>query len=280
VASSTFASQSTLCAADTLAGAQSTIASGDDEIQDLCTTFASSKAHSKEGYGFLEDDHKRYYLYPTLNDAHTLNVDEPASLDNLLRRTYQPPLNRRQRYTLALTLASSFVQLWESSWLPPASWSRCDICFPRDADHSDTILLDRPFLSRRLTSSSTKQPDQANSPSGIPFLGVLLLELCFGSLVEEAPTRQQYPSQDPAMSQFFDQLVAVEWLREVGDEAGPDYAEAATWCLIGSRSLGGGDDWRRMLFEKVVQPLEHCYSYLNPQPMQTNRPPELSSIVR
>ncbi|KAF2730966.1 hypothetical protein EJ04DRAFT_443922 [Polyplosphaeria fusca] len=234
-----------------------------DKIQDLCITLSSSPAldHS---YGFLEDDHKRYHIYPSSIDESHMAANDPVTLDDLLRRKHQPSITRRQRYALALIIASSFVRLSDSAWLPSALWMRSDIAFPRDADNRSIILLDQPYIGRSWSDNENAPASQSKQGEDIPFLGIILLELCFGSLVEEHPRRQAYPFTDANLNQFFDQLVAVEWLRDVVDEAGPDFADAATWCLVGSRSLSTGDDWRRTLYEKVVQPLERCHSYLNP----------------
>ena len=60
-------------------------------------------------------------------------------------------------------------------------------------------------------------------------------------------------------------MAAVEWLREVGDEAGPDYAETVEWCLMGSRTLPDKGKWRGLFYENVVKPLERCNEYLNPE---------------
>jgi hypothetical protein len=59
-------------------------------------------------------------------------------------------------------------------------------------------------------------------------------------------------------------MAAVEWLREVGDEAGPDYAETVEWCLMGSRTLTDKGKWRGVFYENVVRPLERCNEYLTP----------------
>jgi hypothetical protein len=59
-------------------------------------------------------------------------------------------------------------------------------------------------------------------------------------------------------------MAAIEWLREVGDEAGPDYAGAVEWCLMGSRTLADGRKWRGAFYENVIKPLERCNEYLNP----------------
>ncbi|PSN68573.1 hypothetical protein BS50DRAFT_571825 [Corynespora cassiicola Philippines] len=238
------------------------------EIKDLCAVL-EQRSTTKDGYGFLEDDHKRYYIYPTSDDPSALKADDPISLRDLLSSKYHPRLTRRQRYRLALTLASSFVQLWESAWLLSSSFSPTEVLFLRDADNSSVILLDRPYVSRRFVSANNTQPAKQDFQSGITFLGILLLELCWGVLIEEHPGRKNYPTCDAKTSHLFDQLVAVEWLKEVVDEAGVDYSEAATWCLLGSKSLGSGDNWRKLLYENVVQPLERCSSYLGSNTQNT-----------
>lgn len=233
------------------------------EIESLCESLRGDPP-LKIGFGFLEDDHKRYYIYPLPKDAITFKLEDPVTLSDLLKNKHNPPLNRRQRYTLALTLASAFLQLRESAWLNSASWSKADITFFRDANNPSNLVLDCPYVTRSFSSSSGTQSQQEDGVSSIPSLGVLLLELCFGVLIDKHPSRQRCPPGDEKTAPLFDLVAAVDWLREVGDEAGPDYYGATEWCLLGSRSVTGADAWRRLLFEKVVQPLERCHSYLNP----------------
>jgi hypothetical protein len=195
----------------------------------------------------------------------TFTTDKPVTLDDLLRRKYQPPLSRRQRYYLALILASSFLQLRDSSWLPCAAWRKRDISFLRDANNPAILLLDRPYVTRDFSITSTEATHcQLDGVSGIALLGIVLLELCFGTLIEEHPARKRCPLGDDRTRSFFDLLAAVEWLRDVVEEAGPDYSRATGWCLLGSRKAPGGDAWRHLLFENVVKPLESCHGYLNP----------------
>jgi hypothetical protein len=234
-----------------------------DEIQSLCAAF-STKLPQRPCYGFLEDDHKRYYIQSTSSADVAVNIDNAITLDDLLRRKHEPSLSRRQRYRLSLTLASAFLQLRESAWLTSTSWNRRDITFLRDADNTSVLLLDRPYITRDFSADFDEPIKTADGVSSIPCLGILLLELCFGSLIEDHPSRKKCPAGDDKTAPMFDMLAAVEWLRDVGDEAGPDYASAAEWCLLRSRTMTNADAWRRMLFENVVQPLERCHMYLNP----------------
>ncbi len=92
---------------------------------------------------------------------------------------------------------------------------------------------------------------------GFESLGIVLLELCFGRPIETHPCRAQLGS---------DLLAALEWLKDVAEEAGPEYAEAVGWCLIGGRTIsaGRGDGWRTVMSDRVVKPLGVCQSYIVP----------------
>jgi len=61
-------------------------------------------------------------------------------------------------------------------------------------------------------------------------------------------------------------LAALEWLKDVTEEAGPEYADAVAWCLIGGRTIstGRGDGWRKVMSDRVVKPLGQCRGYIAP----------------
>lgn len=240
----------------------SAVSTGSNKIQSLCQAFAAYEAPNT-CYGFLEDEFQRYYVYPSTTEP-CLTLDNPVTLDSLLRREYQQSLNRRQRYCLALIIASSFLQLRKSPWLPSA-WSTSEISFFRDADDANVILLNRPYIERTFSAINTTK-NQPESVSAIALLGIVLLELCFGTLIDEHPIRKKFPPGDERERQVFDQAAAMTWLQDVGDEAGPDYAGATEWCLVKSKTVPSGEAWRQLLFENVVQPLERCAQYLNPLP--------------
>ena len=228
------------------------------EIASLCQSLQNHRP-SDSCLGFLQDDDKRFYVYAQPQTS-TQDVESPVSLDQLLRQSFQPSLNRRQRYSLALALSSSFLQLRPSPWLQ-SPWKKEEIAFFRDPIDSKAILLDKPHITTDFTTSAPASG--TDDRSAFASLGVILLELCFGTIIDTHPVRLKFPAGDELTKPSFDLLAAVEWQREVGEEAGPDYASAVDWCLLRSRKLGSDSDWRRGLLREVVQPLERCHKYLH-----------------
>ncbi len=133
-------------------------------------------------------------------------------------------------------------------------------------DGVEGLLLDTPFVSRDFASVTLPSSTQdVHDVAGITSLGIVLLELCFGRLIEQHPARIKFPTvEDGQINGAFDLLAALEWLKEVNDEAGPEFADSIGWCLAGCRTLSKGSDgaWRRQMLEKVVEPLDRCYKYL------------------
>jgi hypothetical protein len=94
----------------------------------------------------------------------------------------------------------------------------------------------------------------------------MLLELCFGDPIEEHKICQNMPAQTDEMRQLVNYMAAREWLRDVVEEAGPEYFDAVTWFLYyapeSSGADGTEDKWREAMFAKVVEPLKYCHDQL------------------
>ncbi len=216
--------------------------------------------------GFVEDDDIQYSIYYENDPPFSSPLaPSPVSLSTILAGDVKPPLSRRQRYRLSLTLASSFVQLKDSPWLQ-ASWGKDGVHFApgTQAGQEKTLRLDAPFVVRSFSAPTPDRPAAAgHDVAGIASLGIVLLELCFGRPVESHPSRIRFPSAvDAHTKAAFDLIAALEWLKEVNDEAGADYADAVEWCLAGCRALPSDGSWRVLMMERVVVPLEKCFSYL------------------
>ncbi|KAK4452752.1 hypothetical protein QBC34DRAFT_345838 [Podospora aff. communis PSN243] len=244
-------------------------------ITDLCHTLEVSVAPPSnsriEALGYLraEDSDTRFAIHSDL--ARQLLPDHcHIDLSILLRGQAKPSLTRRQRYRLSLVLASSFVQLKDTSWVQ-TPWDKRNVHFP--SSHEGQADLESPFIVSQFKSpgrstgrvstdgASTNDHDVA----GIACLGILLLELCFGRPIENHPSRSALPDGvgGDQIRAAFDLIAALEWLKEANDEAGPDYTEAVEWCLAGCRTLSReGNSWRKHMMERVVEPLERCYQYL------------------
>lgn len=100
--------------------------------------------------------------------------------------------------------------------------------------------------------------------SSLEMLGIVLLELCFGQLLEEQPFRTKHSGSGCGpIERLFDVAAAKEWHGEVEEKAGCEYAVAVGWCLGGMLSTPS-NEWRKEMFQKVVHPLESCYGHLSP----------------
>jgi hypothetical protein len=244
-------------------------------ITDLCHTIEvsvtppSNMSTGPLGYLNTEDEDTRFAIHSDL--ARQLPPDYyHIDLSILLRGLAKPSLTRRQRYRLSLILASSFVQLKDTSWIQ-TPWDKRNVHFP--SSRGGQVDLDSPFIVSQFKGPGrgayrlpTEGPHtNEHDVAGIACLGILLLELCFGCPIENHSSRPALPNGvgGDQLRPALDLIAALEWLNEVNDEAGPDYTEAVEWCLAGCRTLSrDGNSWRKHMVERVVEPLERCYQYL------------------
>ncbi|KAI1759153.1 hypothetical protein GGR53DRAFT_471632 [Hypoxylon sp. FL1150] len=222
-------------------------------IANLCVSLADSTASC---YGFLPHDDCRYYVYKVpRQDTKAL---DSITLDQVLRGRVSKPPNRRQRLALSFILSSSFLQLLSTPWLT-GSWVKADIMFMSDPNEPGVYALDRPHLYRNLAEKDCQKQSDENITNALRRLGIVLLELCFGRLLEDHPCRKKWASVNDENLRFaLDVAAALDWLQEVEGEVGPDYASAVGWCLLATRP----DRWRQDMLRKVVKPLEGCHQCL------------------
>lgn len=231
------------------------------EISNLCTLF---ELPERSCYGYLTNEDCRYYVYDI--SQHSTDAMLSVTLDQILRGEICPLFTRSQRYTLSLIIASTYLQLLDSPWLP-SSPKRVDIHFLRDNEDTALIKLDQPHISQDFTCSLKK--DTSGSVEKHPrfanvldHLGIMLLELCFGRIIDEQPWRKELPAgENDKEKAGFDVLAAREWQCHVNEEAGEDYADAVSWCLGGNRSAPP-EKWRQEMLRKVIQPLQRSRDYL------------------
>jgi hypothetical protein len=234
------------------------------DIVSLCDTIATFRSSLKT-HCCLKGEQCRFAVSPVESPERTADVRDTVSLGNLLRKDSTITLTRRQRYLIALTIASSYLQLHSTPWISP-HWSKKDILFLRDSVNPNRIHLEQPYVSRNFRPDHRSDDDNNHHSDGsLSNLGIMLLELCFGTALEDHELRQKYP-QAVTPNRFLDMAAALEWSPRAVEEAGPEFADAILWCLRNMPGSGQTDDdgmllgnWREELFVKVVQPLKACY---------------------
>ena len=232
-------------------------------ITDLCTTLASLQANSST-LGCLKDTDHQYFIYP-LADAGGEDASlGTVTLEDLLSKKSLIRLTRRQRYSIALTIASSHLHFHGSPWVA-RQWEKKDVLF--HVQNDNVFLTDVPYITKDFpTTPSSPQFSYNIDDHGTSTLGIILLELSFDTPLEEHGFRRNLLTLDGEPNPWLDLTAATQWCDCYAiDETGPEFARAIDWCLRNRTTrLSGGHEqaWREELFTMVVEPLQNCYDQL------------------
>ncbi|KAH6861234.1 hypothetical protein B0T12DRAFT_404359 [Alternaria alternata] len=220
-----------------------------NQIKDLCSTLNTT---SPGPFGFLDEDEYHILIYPGSHSTAVTDIPK-VTLQELLQDPRS--MTRRNRYYLALTLASSFLQLASTPWVS-APLKNNNIVFFKDSVHPDCTIIEHPYI-RCETSGKTTAP----IIEAISSLGIRLLELCFGLPLESTYYRKLLGPGDAVSAPLLDCAAAIQWSKLVSDEAGPEFADAIDWCLRAKECSDG--TWRKDIWTKVVEPLSECHKQVS-----------------
>lgn len=120
-------------------------------ITDFCTTIGTAMKRNSLTLGCLRDAEHSYSVCP-ISHQELEFVEETISLEHLLSKSSPIRLTRRERYCIALTIATSQLQLRDSPWLG-SQWSKNDIFFQRSK--SAGLMGDKPYISCSFYSHPT-----------------------------------------------------------------------------------------------------------------------------
>jgi hypothetical protein len=232
-----------------------------DIIKNLCRTMAHCGMQQGACLGVLVDD-VQGGQYQVRSQPEQKVVAGEITLSEVLKPGHKPRLTRAQRFQIALKVASSHLQLHSTSWAS-RQWEAEDVRFPQTGTAG--ILLDRPFVSASFEDDTPLTPHRPKlADKSFACLGIMLLELLFGTRTEEHELWQQLGIHNAA-DPLFRLMVAKRWADDVEGEAGPEYFSAEGWCLNKSPSTLEGDQWRQDLAHEVVLPLQHCCEWISPK---------------
>jgi hypothetical protein len=209
------------------------------KIQNLCAAIKNG-GHDNTCLGVLVDELKRQNHGLYLVQRSLLDDQAQATIPLTLRLATTGPARRRFKLTrknglqLALTLASSVLQLHKTPWLG-SKWGKDDILFFQGPNGT---LLEQPFISKSfssiqgqtLTSRKLARPFPCVRNEMIFALGVVLIELCLGCPLEEMRTPEDLDDfGNPNV--FTDYMTAQRLVPEVYEEGGGRYGDVVRRCI-------------------------------------------------
>ncbi|KAL8712207.1 MAG: hypothetical protein Q9225_006986, partial [Loekoesia sp. 1 TL-2023] len=210
---------------------------------------------------------------------------EPVSLDCLFPASGTPSRERKffgklsgqQRLRIAVTLAHTVLELYESPWLHD-SWSKSDIYFFCDGlDRYKRPIIDNPYVSRSFKSQAPQEHGPSSAQNAENFysslivnkslfaLGIVLIELALNRSIEDLWAEASHPSTTVSgrgLSTAETYSVATELIDAVYNEQGMQYGYVVQRCLKGefgvqeSMKQLNHDAFRALVYEGVLAPLE------------------------
>jgi hypothetical protein len=238
------------------------------EVNDLCASI--EKMHASR-LGFSLDGKSRLrgaYLIDA-SEIHIPSTDV-VTLEDLLDR---PPviggrrakLSKKERYSLALTLASSVLYLNSTPWLID-QWAAKDIHFHRTTSAARPVDVDRPHVAPTVDKLSEGLPNGQkvrgfhNKNTVLLALAVALLELYFGTSAEKYQ-EDELGASDPSLHKNPWMLcsMAHTWAEESQEDLSAAFLSAVRHCLRCFSDPGASlqdSEFLQAAVESIVLPLQ------------------------
>ena len=193
-------------------------------ISSLCQTLGRSYQDTT-CIGFLDDSPWQHYIYPT-------NDQKPVPSTPLsLYQTLSQSIATKEKYALALILASTLLQLHATPWLKGCK-SMHDIEFYPVSSNT----IGEPYINKSFTSG----PGQVAPPTSesrawvrneaIFTLGVLLIELSYGRPLLAYKTAADLNEGKETM--FTEYSVATRLAQNMAQREPPNYASVVMRCVF------------------------------------------------
>ncbi|KAH7348034.1 hypothetical protein BKA66DRAFT_447496 [Pyrenochaeta sp. MPI-SDFR-AT-0127] len=247
------------------------------EVKDLCASIQQSyKSASRIGFS-LGSNGKLRGAFPIDTKEVYGSASQLVTLEELLDR---PPvingrrskLSKKERYSLALTLASSVVSLHSTPWLTD-QWAAKDIFFHKTTTATRIIDIERPYVASALFGLSKghsipqKPRGFHNKNTVLLALAISLLELYFGMTAEKYQ-ESEHGTVDPSLHQNPWMLCSMvhNWAEESQEDLSAAFLSAIRHCLRCFSDPGASlqdTEFLQAAVEGIVLPLqEELYQFL------------------
>ena len=242
-----------------------------EQITNICATVYQAQG-GQQVLGFLTENQMAEYQHHLVvcNDAGSSRKIRTESLETLLRHGLihcnGPVFLWRDRLEIAVTLASSVLQLHKTLWLRK-SWSSSDVFFHNEEDNSLNAPGPRyhhPYVYWKMSSADCTLGYSASNvlmqkhlihSEALFALGSTLVELSFGKTLSDL----QSPEDLDSSTDITRLNTARRLLNSVYDNSPGNYGDVVRRCLdcpfdIRDKSLDN-DDFQAAVFETIVIPL-------------------------
>lgn len=247
------------------------------EVEDLCASIQQLRATASRIGFSLDTRMKLRGAYAVDTAEKPARVPDVVTLEDLLDQRLtvngrRAKLSKKERYSLALTLASSVLYLNSTPWLAN-QWATRDIQFHQSSTAVNFIDIEHPYLAPTEIepaadlSVRTKALSFHNKNAVLLALAVALLELYFGTTAEKYQ-RSEHGACDPTSHQNSWMLCAMahQWAEESQDELSAAFLSAVRHCLRCFSDPGVSlqdPDFLQAAAEGIVLPLqEELYQFL------------------
>jgi hypothetical protein len=238
-----------------------TLQASNKRIVDLCEAFLNSP--DRPGcMGYIEDDSNREYYIHAVYPPTTHGDD--LSLAQLLSRKEGkadiPSMSSRDRYELAVLLATSVLQLHSTGWLNSRNW-REDVRFVRAKGKKAPFAYIRKRFHHGEPLRKPSEPtiDLIRKNEIIFDLGIVLIELSLGKSLRSFQ-RPEDLGPDGLPNYLTDLAIATRLVtNEVQDKEGPRYADTVNRCIHcifdGIDPSLENEQFRQAFYQSAVLPL-------------------------
>ncbi|KAJ4369654.1 hypothetical protein N0V83_005416 [Neocucurbitaria cava] len=242
-------------------------------IKDLCSAICTLQKHQRDVcFSLLVNEiAKQKYgvrIYPMKQLPPDMNTWRVSSLRTVLHDT---KFARQDRLKLAVTLASSVLQLHETKWLED-DWGKDNIFFVK---RPGKTVYDQPFVSQHFnhtTPISTTAKGNVMSRiirnQTLYALGVALIELWYGKTLSELHNDADGPHNtgDTQMDLMTEYNTADRLVDDLYSEAGGKYSDAVRRCIrcdFDRRASSLEDtQFQTAVYQGVVAQLKENYEFM------------------